>query len=89
MEQTLTFKIGTRTQHVRLPAEVLLGVLEPNAVELPAAGEEERVRAALARPTGSPRLRDIVKPGETVAIVTSDVTRPMPTWKVLDRKSVV
>ncbi len=83
MEQTLTFKIGTRTQQVRLPAEVLLGVLEPNAVELPAAGEEERVRAALARPTGSPRLRDIVKPGETVAIVTSDVTRPMPTWKVL------
>ena len=83
MEQTLTFKIGTRTQQVRLPSEALLGVLEPNAADIPAAGEEERVRAALARPIGSPRLREIVKPGETVAIVTSDVTRPMPTWKVL------
>ena len=83
MEQTLTFKIGTRSQQVSLPAEALLGVLEPNAVEVPAAGEEEQVRAALARPIGSPRLREIVRPGETVAIVTSDITRPMPTWKAL------
>ena len=83
MEQTLTFKIGTRSQQVSLPAEALLGVLEPNAVEVPAAGEEEQVRAALARPIGSPRLREIVKPGETVAIVTSDITRPMPTYKVM------
>ena len=38
---------------------------------------------ALQNPIGTPRLKDIVHPGETVAIVTSDVTRPMPTWKVM------
>ena len=26
-----------------------------------------------------PRLRELVSPGEKVAIVTSDITRPMPT----------
>lgn len=29
------------------------------------------------------RLRDIVHPGEKIAIITSDITRPMPTWKVM------
>lgn len=79
----LSFKIGTRTQPVSVPAETLLGVLEPHAAAVPAAGEEERILAALAQPISSPRLRDMVRPGETVAIVTSDITRPMPTWKVL------
>ena len=32
---------------------------------------------------GAPRLRDTVRPGETIAIVTSDITRPMPTAKVM------
>jgi nickel-dependent lactate racemase len=41
------------------------------------------VLCALANPIGSPRLREIVKPGETIAIVTSDVTRPCPTWQIL------
>ena len=45
-------------------------------------GEAEVVRA-LRDPIGSQRLRDIVRPGETVAIVTSDLTRPMPTALVM------
>ena len=31
----------------------------------------------------TPALREILHPGETVAIVTSDITRPMPTWRVM------
>ena len=42
------------------------------------------VRASLENPIGSQRLRQIVKPGEKIAIITSDITRPMPTAKVLD-----
>ena len=38
---------------------------------------------ALENPIGSPRLKDIVKPGEKIAIITSDITRPMPTYKVM------
>ncbi len=45
--------------------------------------EEEEVRFALEHPMGTPRLRQIVKPGEKIVIVTSDITRPMPTRKVL------
>lgn len=34
-------------------------------------------------PIGTPRLREIVKPGEKVVVVTSDITRPMPTARVM------
>ncbi|MBQ6235675.1 MAG: nickel-dependent lactate racemase, partial [Clostridia bacterium] len=56
--------------------------LHANEVPTGLVGEAEVVRA-LENPIGSPRLRDIVHPGETVAIVTSDVTRPMPTKLVM------
>ncbi len=78
----LSFGFGTTTQEVEVPEKNLMGVLHANEVKTGLVGEEE-VRRALAEPIGSPRLRDIVKPGEKIAIVTSDVTRPMPTWKVM------
>ena len=42
-----------------------------------AAAEDEiaAVRAALARPIGTSRLRDLIKPGETVALIVNDITR--------------
>lgn len=78
----LEFGLGTGTQTVEVPDKNLLGVLRANEVELGLTGEDE-VRRALAGPVGSPKLRDIVKPGEKIAVITSDVTRPMPTWKVM------
>jgi len=41
------------------------------------------VSLALAAPIGSPPLRQLVKPGQKVAIVTSDITRPCPSWLLL------
>lgn len=41
------------------------------------------VAEVIDSPIGTPRLRDIVSPGERVAIVTSDITRPMPTAQVM------
>jgi len=78
----LSFGFGTGTQEVEVPEKNLLGVLHANEVELGLTGEAE-VRRALAEPVGSPRLREIVKPGEKIAIVTSDITRPMPTYRVM------
>lgn len=78
----LEFGLGTGTQTVDVPDKNLLGVLRANEVELGLTGEDE-VRRALAGPIGSPKLRDIVKPGEKIAVITSDITRPMPTWKVM------
>ena len=39
------------------------------------AAELKIVRAALAAPIGSRRLRDLVRPGESVAIIVNDITR--------------
>lgn len=80
MELELGF--GTGVQRISIEDRYVAGVLTPNSVEVGLRGEAE-VRRALCSPIGSPRLRDMVKPGETVAIVTSDVTRPMPTYKVM------
>lgn len=74
--------IGTGKQNVEIPDGNLLQVLTPNPVSHERAGEEE-VRYALANPIGSPRLRDIVKPGEKIVMITSDITRPMPTYTVM------
>lgn len=78
----LSFGFGAGTQEVEVPEKNLLGVLHANEAAPGLTGEAE-VRRALAEPIGSPRLRDIVRPGERVAVVTSDITRPMPTYKVM------
>ncbi len=73
---------GHTTQTVEVPDGNLMAVLTPNDVPRGLTGESE-VRRALENPIGTPRLREIVRPGERIAIVTSDVTRPMPTRTVL------
>lgn len=78
----LSFRIGAESQTVQVAEENLLGVLHANEVAVSITGEEA-VHAALHAPIGTPRLRDIVSPGERVAIVTSDITRPMPTAQVM------
>ena len=78
----LRFGFGTGFQEVEVPEQNLIGELHANEVPVGLTGEAE-VRRALENPIGSPRLKDIVHAGETVAIVTSDVTRPMPTYKVM------
>lgn len=78
----ITLKIGTRSETVQVPEANLQGILTPNEVSVALTGEAE-VWRALNEPIGTPRLRDIVHPGEKIAIITSDITRPMPTWKVM------
>jgi nickel-dependent lactate racemase len=73
---------GDGTQTVAIPDENYMGSLLPNAVEPGPAGDEA-VRRALAEPIGSPPLRSLARPGERIAIVTSDITRPMPTARVM------
>ena len=78
----LQIAIGTRTEPVSIPDRNLLGILDANAVEA-GPGGVEAVAEALAHPIGAPLLEQVVHPGETVAIITSDITRPMPTALVL------
>ena len=80
MEFTLGF--GSCTQKLNVPDENLICVLMPNTVQQGLTGEAE-VSRALGNPIGTPRIGQIVRPGETVAIVTSDITRPLPSYKIL------
>ncbi len=50
---------------------------------LPAADEISVIENALAAPIGSRPLAEIVRPGQKVAIVTSDITRPCPSDRLL------
>ena len=78
----LEFGIGKRTEKVLVPERNLVGILRAASAEAPAS-EEAEIRRALAEPIGSKMLREIVRPGEKIAIISSDVTRPMPTAKVM------
>ena len=69
---------------VTVPDKNYLTTLVPNKVELDLTGEAEVVRA-LQNPIGSPRFKDIVKKGEKIAIITSDITRPMPSYEVVSQ----
>lgn len=78
----LEFGFGSGVQTVEVPERNLLGVLMANEVPKGLTNEAEVARA-LAHPIGTPRLGEIVHPGEKIAIVTSDITRPCPTWRIM------
>ena len=69
---------GNGVQRFVVKDKNLTDVLVPNAVQAKLKGEEE-VRRALLEPIGAPPLRELVHPGEKIVVVTSDITRPMPT----------
>ena len=77
--------IDDRQEHVEIKDELLLGVLEQNEVSVDVRGTEA-VAKALQNPIGTGKLKTLVKPGEKVAIVTSDITRPLPSRFVLPPK---
>lgn len=78
----LEFGYGSGVQIVEVRSENLLAVLESNPVAHEHRGAEA-VRHALANPIGAPLLRHKVKPGQKIAIVTSDISRPLPSYDVL------
>jgi len=52
--------------------------------DVPALPDEAAaIRKALRRPLATPSLRELVRPGDKVAVVFSDITRPMPNDRVL------
>jgi len=72
--KSVMMKYGSGKVEISVPEEDLIGVIEKDVP--PAHGtEEDLIREALAHPIGTPGLADIVRPGQTVAIVVSDITR--------------
>lgn len=75
---------GRETVRVDVPERNLAAVLVPHPVNL-RMDEQAIVAQALDNPIGSAPLHKRVRAGQTVAIITSDITRPMPSYKVLPK----
>ena len=82
MTLKLEIGFGTTPQIVEIPDRNLTDILLPNKVSVQAKGEIA-VIGALQNPIGSKKLSEMVHPGQKVAIITSDVTRPVPSYKIL------
>jgi nickel-dependent lactate racemase len=67
---------------IDLPDDASVTVIEPCFV--PGLSDEgATILRALRAPRGTPPLREFIRPHDTVAIVFSDLTRPMPNDRVL------
>ena len=78
----LELGFGTGVQNVEVPQENLVDVLRANEVT-PPESELAEIKRALSEPIGTLPLGQLVQPGKKIVIVTSDITRPMPTFKVM------
>ena len=67
-----------------IPDQNVLGNILPNTAPA-AVSEAEEVARALSVPFGTPRLSEIVRSGEKIVIVTSDITRPVPSKIIIPR----
>ncbi len=73
---------GRKELPLDIPSANLLGVYYPQEFhETP--DEDLLIRQAMANPIGRPPLRQIVKPGQKIAVITSDMTRPTPSGRLL------
>lgn len=75
-------RYGTGTLPIEIPDKNVAGVLEISE-SVPLPDEEDAVRAAIARPIASSPLVALAKGRESVCIVISDVTRPVPNKVIL------
>ena len=78
----LEFGYGKGIQTVEVPEKNLIAVLTANETEHERRGADA-VDYALEHPIGAPKLRELARSGMKVAVITSDVSRPLPSYDVL------
>ena len=78
----LEFGYGNGIQTVTVPDKNVMGVLVSNEMTHERCGEAA-VRHALAEPIGAPALRTLAKPGQKIAVIASDISRPVPSFELL------
>lgn len=78
----LEFGYGKGVQVVEVPDENVIDVLVSNPMDHERRGAEA-VQYALENPIGAPRLKEVVEPGKKIVIITSDISRPLPSYDVI------
>lgn len=78
----IVLPFGKKELAIEIEDHKLMAVLKPNEIKSKRTGREA-VSWSLDHPIGTPRLEEICRPGERVVIVTSDITRPVPSALIL------
>lgn len=68
---------GKKTIDLNIPDGVPVQWVQSHGIP-PVPDVKRAVEEAINHPIGSPRLHDLVKPGQTVAIIVTDITRQLP-----------
>ena len=77
-----TIGYGKDGQTFEIPKTYDVECINPNKIEKLRI-KKYTVEEALDNPIGTKILEEIIKPKDKIVIVTSDITRPMPSYKVL------
>ena len=78
----IEFGYGKGVQTVDVPDKNLVDILMSNPMEHKRHGSEA-VDYALANPIGSPKLGALVNKDQKIVIITSDISRPLPSYDVV------
>lgn len=83
--KNIELKYGKNTININVPKKNLIGILKPKISHQNICEklEAKEVARALMNPIESPRISEIAKPGEKAAIMVSDITRPVPSRKLI------
>jgi nickel-dependent lactate racemase len=73
---------GKKTISLEIPDHVTAQCVESHKMA-PVPSVIRAVEDALSRPIGTPRLKELVKPGQTVALVVTDITRQLSEEMIL------
>jgi nickel-dependent lactate racemase len=79
---TIQLPYGQNVVSLDIPTDHVSEIIHPQPVP---ASENQLgvVKEAFENPIGSRRLRDVVKPGQSVAVIVDDFTRKTPTARIL------
>jgi len=80
--QRVKLAYGRTFFEVDIPDNYFMGVYEPLTV-VDVKDEHTLLQNALAHPVGSPPLRELAQAGGQVVIITSDLSRPCPSKRML------
>jgi len=78
----LKFGYGNGEQIVNVPDKCLMGVLTANEMEHLRKGPDA-VKYALENPIGASKLQSLVSPEQKIAIIASDISRPVPSYDIM------
>ena len=83
-ETTFQLAYGKGRHEVSIPDDRLLGIYSIQEDKTYIRQDESLIlKEALENPVGSSPLRELARPGDKVAIITSDLTRPCPSARLL------